>query len=44
MIAGHSAGSVTSRNVCQRVAPRSIEASSTWRSSAASRARTTTVT
>ena len=44
MIAGHSAGSVTSRKVCQRVAPRSIDASSTWRPKAASRARTTTVT
>src|SRR3954447_22758567 len=43
-IAGQSAGSVTSRSAPSRVAPRSIAASSCSRLSAASRARTTTVT
>jgi hypothetical protein len=42
--AGHRLGRATRRNVCQRVAPRSMEASSTSRLSPASRARTTTVT
>ena len=44
MIAGQSSGSVTSRSVSQRVAPRSSAACSTSGLSAASRARTTTVT
>ena len=43
-IAGHSAGSTTSHTVWIREAPRSIAACSTSGCSAASRARTTTVT
>ena len=44
MIAGHSSGSVTSRSVWIRVAPRSSAASSTSWCIDASRARTITVT
>ena len=43
-MAGHSSGSVTSRNVCQRVAPRSSAAFSTSCPIEAKRPRTTTVT
>ena len=41
---GHSAGTSTIRTACQRVAPRSIAASSTSSVIAAIRARTTIVT